>query len=68
MTGASTHEVAAAYPHSTLKGTPTCSSHSTVSHDAYIAGQEESECVVLDHYKGHQARHQRYTMFQVDYL
>ena len=37
----------AEYPHSTLNGTPTCSSHSsTTLCKTYIAGQEESGCVV----------------------
>ena len=46
MTEAIAHAVAADYSHSTLKGTPTGSSHSsTTLHDTYIAGQEESGCV-----------------------
>ena len=41
------HAVAAAYPQSILNGTPTCSSHSdTASYETYVAGQEESGCVV----------------------
>ena len=42
------HEVLAAYPQSTLIGTPTCSSLSgTTSYETYIAHQEESGCVLL---------------------
>ena len=34
------------YPHCTLKGTPTCCSHSiTVLHETHIDGQEESICI-----------------------
>ena len=40
------HAAAAEYPHSTLKGTPTCSNHSgTALHDIHVATQEESGCV-----------------------
>ena len=43
---ATMHEVAAEYPHSTLKGTPTCSNHSgTALHETSVASQEESGCV-----------------------
>ena len=39
---ATAHAVAAEYPHSTLKGTPTCSSHSgTLSYETHAASQEE---------------------------
>ena len=40
------HALAAAYPQSTLNGTPTCSIlNGTVSYETYVAGQEESGCV-----------------------
>ena len=42
------HSVAAEYPHSTLKGTRTCISHTgTVLYETHMAGQEESACVEL---------------------
>ena len=40
------HAVAAEYPHSTLNGTLTCSSHSGASsYETQVADQEESGCV-----------------------
>ena len=46
VTGATAHAVAAEYPHSNLKGTPTCSNHSgTVLHETYVANLEEFGCV-----------------------
>ena len=46
MTGATMHAVTAEYPHSTLKVTPACSSHSgTVLYEICVASQEESGCV-----------------------
>ena len=43
------HVVAGAYPQSTLNGTPTHSSLSgTESYETYVAGQEESGCVLTD--------------------
>ena len=45
---ATMHAVAAAYGHSTLKGTPTCSSLSgTVLCETFVAGQKESGCVTV---------------------
>ena len=42
------HAVAAAYPQSTLNGTPTDSSlNGTASYETHLAGQEESGCVYL---------------------
>ena len=42
------HAVAAEYPHSTLKCTPTRSSHrGTTLYETYTAGQEELGCVVM---------------------
>ena len=46
VTGATMHAVAAEYGHSTLKGTPSCSSLSgTVLCDTFVASQKESGCV-----------------------
>ena len=46
MTGTIVNAVAAVYPQkSTIKGTPTCSTHSTELYETYLAGQEESGCV-----------------------
>ena len=46
VTEATVHPVAAEYPHSTLNGTQTCSSHiSTALYETYLAGQEESAFV-----------------------
>ena len=40
------HAVAAAYPQSTLNGTPTDSNlNGTASYETHLAGQEESGCV-----------------------
>ena len=40
--GANVHQVAAEYPHSTLNGIPTCSSHSgTALYETHLASQEE---------------------------
>ena len=45
VTEATVHPVAAEYPHSTLKGTPSCSSQSgTALYETHEAGQEESGC------------------------
>ena len=47
VTGATVHAVAADYSHSTLSGTPTCSSHSgTALYETHIASQGESGCVL----------------------
>ena len=46
MTEVIVHAVAAEYPHSTLKGTLTRSSHSSTElYETHVAGQEESGCV-----------------------
>ena len=46
MTETTVHVVAAECPHSTLNGTPTCSSHSsTTLYEDHLAGLEESKCV-----------------------
>ena len=46
MTAATAYSEAAEYPHCTLRGTLTCSSHGgTTLYDTHIAGQEESSCV-----------------------
>ena len=43
------HPVAAECPHSTLKGTPTCSSHiGTALYETQVVGQGESGCVKPD--------------------
>ena len=40
------HAVGEEYPQSTLKGTPTCSSHSgTTLYETYLSSQEEFGCV-----------------------
>ena len=45
--GATTHAVAAKYPHSTLHSILTCSSLSgTALYETHVAGQEESGCVL----------------------
>ena len=39
-TGAAVHEVAAEYPHSTLKGTPTCGrQRGAASYETYVEGR-----------------------------
>ena len=46
VTGATAHQIAAEYPHST----PTCSSHNgTALYETLIVGQEESGCVISIH-------------------
>ena len=46
VTWATLHAVAAEYLQSTLKGTPTWSSHSsTALYETYVASQEDSGCV-----------------------
>ena len=51
VTKATTHPVAAEYPHSSINGTPTCSSHiGTALYDNHVAGQEESGCVGFSWY------------------
>ena len=45
VTGDIAHAVAAEYPHSTLKSTLTCSSHSGIAmYETYVASEEESGC------------------------
>ena len=48
VTGATTHADAAEYPHSTLNGTPTYSSHSgTAFHETYVTDQEKSDYIYM---------------------
>ena len=47
VTRATANTVAAEYPHNTLNGTPSCSSHiSTMLYETHLAGKKESGCVL----------------------